>query len=200
MMRAVLMIWGLVFFSFPAFAEKDAVATMAADRFLGSATATVEILEFSSLTCPSCARYHQEIIPKIKQDFIETGKARIVFRDFPFDQLGVMAAMVTRCADPERYFPFITILLTQQTRWTRADEPITALKQIARFAGVTPEKFDQCVNNEALLNAILERRMEAVQNHAVQATPTIKINGVKVEDPFDYKKLAKLINDQLVSN
>lgn len=151
-----------------------------AERVLGDATAPVEMIEYSSLTCPHCAAFHAEKLPELKKKYIETGKLRLIQRDFPFDRLGAMAAMMARCANPMRYHQFIDVLFKQQNQWSRSDDPVGALVQIGKLGGLSEKDFQACMQNEDLLNGILKMRQDGVAEYDINSTPTFIINGEKI--------------------
>lgn len=150
------------------------------DMVLGKADAPITIIEYASLTCPHCAAFHTETLPAIKKEFIDTGKAKLIFRDFPLDQVAFMGAILARCAGPERYFTYLDVLFAQQRQWVTAQDPAAALKQIARLGGMPAEQFDKCLQDKAVGDYILAQRLEGNQKFNVNSTPTIVING-KVE-------------------
>src|SRR6185312_15839778 len=102
------------------------------DHVLGKADAPITITEYASLTCPHCAEFDRDTLPKIKKNWIDTGKAKLVYRDFPLDQLALRAAMLARCAPPDRYFAFINTLFQSQDTWARSSDPEQALERIGR--------------------------------------------------------------------
>ena len=150
------------------------------DMVLGQPDAPITIIEYASLTCPHCASFHAEVLPAIKTEFIETGKAKLIFRDFPLDQLAFAGAILARCAAPEKYFTYLNVLFAQQRQWATAQDPIAALRQIARLGGMPAEQFDTCLADKALGDYILAQRLEGNQKFNVNSTPTLIING-KVE-------------------
>ncbi len=158
-----------------------------ADKVLGDENAPVEIIAYESLTCPHCASFHQNAWPEIKKQYVDTGKAKLVFRDFPFDAVGLRAAMMARCADEERYFGLLEVLFKSQVDWSRAQDPMKALEGIGRLAGLDEAAFDACMADEALMDGILKRRQEAQSEFDVSSTPTFIINGTKVvgAQPFE---------------
>ena len=145
------------------------------ERVLGDPNAPITILEYSSLTCPHCATFHANTLPQLKKDFIDTGKVKLVFRDFPFDRAALQASMLARCSNPERYFGFLDVLFKSQNKWAGASDPAQALAQTGKLAGVGDQQFKECLANEALANKLIERRLEAEQKYQVQSTPTFVI-------------------------
>jgi len=162
------------------------------DRVLGKADAPITIIEYASLTCPHCAEFDKDTLPKIKQDWIDTGKAKLIYRDFPLDGLALRAAMLARCAPPERYFAFIDTLFQSQQSWARNDwEP--ALGRIAKLGGMSEEQFKKCMSDEALGNAVVQMRTTAANEYGVESTPTFFINGKRVVGDVSIEEMEKEI-------
>src|ERR1051325_8235316 len=130
------------------------------DMILGKADAPVTLVEYASMTCPHCADFHVNQLPTIKRDYIDTGKLRLVFREFPLDGLGLQAAMVARCAGPDRFFSFLEVLFKQQLAWARAPDPKAALAQIAKQGGMGEAAFAACVSDQKVNDDIVARRLE----------------------------------------
>jgi protein-disulfide isomerase len=149
------------------------------ERTLGADDAPVTMIEYASATCPHCARYHADTFATIKEEYVDTGKVRYVFREFPFDDLALAAFMLARCAPEERFFPIIDVLFEQQQTWTQ--NPREELLKIARMAGFTTQTFDQCLQNEDIAKGILEIRTTADQQYGVSSTPTFFINGEVIQ-------------------
>jgi protein-disulfide isomerase len=162
------------------------------DMILGKADAPITIIEYASLTCPHCAEFDVETFPKVKSDWIDTGKAKYAFRDFPLNDGAVTAAEVAHCAAPAQFFAFIDVLFRNQEHWIAADgihaDP-EALGRIARLGGVSPDKLKSCTSDQALNARILGDRLTAQNEYGVDSTPTFFINGKKVEPagfmPYD---------------
>lgn len=148
-----------------------------ADRVLGDPDAPVTVLEYASYTCPHCAALHNEAMPEIKKRFIDTGKAKLIFRDFPLDGVAARAGMIARCLPASRFYPFVDVLFANQDQWSRASDPVVALKRLGRLAGLGESEMEACLTNEPLLDGIIEMRMEGHQKYGVEATPTLVING-----------------------
>lgn len=147
------------------------------DMVLGKADAPITIIEYASLTCPHCARFEAEVLPQLKKEYIDTGKAKLIFRDFPLDQLAFGGAVLARCGGPEKYFTFLNVLFAQQRQWAGAPDPKAALTQIGRLGGVSSEQFEKCLADKALGDYILNSRLEGNQKFNVNSTPTLIING-----------------------
>ena len=157
------------------------------DMVLGSPDAKVTIIEYASLTCPHCRDFQRDTLPKIKAEFIDSGKAKLVFRDFPFDQASLSAAMLARCSGKERFFGFIDALYSTQDAWTREADWKAALARLAKLGGMSQADFDKCMADKSVEESVLGRRLEAVNKYGVDSTPTFFINGEKVSgaQPFD---------------
>ena len=174
-------------------AEGEAVDEF--DRILGSESAPVTIIEYSSLTCPHCASFHKNTLPQVKEGWIDSGKARLVYRHFPLDGLALRAAAVANCLQGERHFTFLEALFRSQERWARARDPIKALSAIAGVAGLDEATFQRCVEDEAEMNRILERARAGAKTFDVQSTPTFVVNGRKVTGAVPYEDFEEVLND-----
>ncbi|MDD9927568.1 MAG: DsbA family protein [Rhodospirillaceae bacterium] len=149
------------------------------ERVLGDPNAPIEIVEYSSLTCPHCRHFHIEILPELKKNYLDTGRAKLVYRDFPFDQLGLMAAILARCAPPPRYFQFLDVLFQNQEKWSRDADPVKALARIGTLGGLSESDFRACAENRTIVDGVLQTRLEAGNRYQVNSTPTFIINGEK---------------------
>ena len=163
------------------------------DRILGDPNAPITIIEYSSLTCPHCASFHEGTLPQIKAKWIEEGRARLVFRHFPFDRLGLFAALAANCLDGDQHFAFIDVLFRSQARWTRAEDPVEALAQLAALAGVDRARFDACVSDEKEYNAIQTRRNDARDRLGITSTPSFIINGRKFVGDQGFEKFEQAL-------
>jgi len=169
----------------------DVPTITADDRVLGKADAPITIFEFFSYTCPHCADFAHETFPKVKAEWIDKGKVKWVFRDYPLDRNALKAAMVARCAAPDRYAAFFETLFQQQTAWAMTNDPQQALRRIAILGGIGGEQFDKCFNDEELSKSIVAAEFEAQKNYGVESTPTFFINGKKLVGAIPYDEFAK---------
>jgi len=146
------------------------------DRVLGEPDAPVTIIEYASMTCPHCAAFHENVYPGIKENYIDTGKSRLIFREYPLDRLAVATSMLARCVDEDRFFPFISILFDQRDLWV-VQEPVEPLKNLAKQAGLNDEAFDKCLSNQELLDGIDWIQNRGRTEFDVGGTPSFFVNG-----------------------
>jgi protein-disulfide isomerase len=158
------------------------------DRVLGKADAPVTIFEFFSYTCPHCADFAAHTFPKVKAAWIDTGKAKLVYRDYPLDRNALKAAMLARCAPADRYPAFFETLFQQQNVWGPTNDPVPALRRIATLGGISGDQFDKCVNDDALSKSIVAAEYQAQTSYGVESTPTFYINGKKFTGAAPYSE------------
>jgi len=168
------------------------------DQVQGAAEAPVTIIEYASMTCPHCAHFAETTYPELKKRYIDTGKVRFIFREFPLDQLAAAGALLARCAGEGKYFPMIETLFSQQKTWA-VQKPIPPLLAIAKQAGFTQQSFEQCLANQALLDQIDQVRQRAADKFGVNSTPTLFINGKKTPGALTIEDLEKEIQPYLKS-
>lgn len=146
------------------------------DRVLGRDDAPITVIEYASMTCPHCAKFHNEILPAVKRDLIATGKIRMIVRDYPIDNYALRAAMMARCAPNEKYFDLVEVLFKNQTKWTKSDNPLRALAQYGNLAGMDDEFITSCMTNAELEAALLKRQRDAQTLYRIRSTPTFVFN------------------------
>ena len=146
------------------------------DEAIGAANGPVTIVEYASMTCPHCAHFHQTTYPELKKKYVDTGKVRFIFREFPLDQLAAAASMLVRCAGKDKFFPLLEALFAQQSDWV-VQKPLQPLLALAKQAGFTQQTFDECLANQQILNGVEESRNRAANKFGVNSTPTFFING-----------------------
>ena len=151
------------------------------DLVLGKADAPITVVEYASMTCGHCANFHNKVFPALKEKYIDTGKVRLVFREFPLDNLAAGASMVARCAGGDKTLPLVSALFRTQDAWAFArGDPRPELFKVAKQAGFTQESFDKCLADQKLLDDITAVRARAVDVFGVSSTPTFFINGKKL--------------------
>ncbi|GAA5540212.1 DsbA family protein [Ochrobactrum soli] len=167
------------------------------DMVYGKADAPVTIIEYASLTCPHCAEFTINTFPKIKEKYIDTGKARLIFREFPFDPRATAAFMLARCAPEDRYFPMVDVFFKQQQQWATAEDGEAALLQIAKLAGFTQESFKACLTNQQVLDDVRATMERGSKDYGVNATPTFFINGQKYAGALSVDEMSAIIDKLL---
>ena len=158
------------------------------DIVIGNADAPVTIVEYASMTCPHCAQFQMVIFPQLKAKYIDTGKAKYMLREFPLDNLAVGAFMLARCAGDDRYYPMVDGLFDTQETWAvTGPEAKEKLLLIARQAGFSKERFDQCLGDKVLFNKIVDTRSRGHDRFAVNSTPTFFVNGKRMKGDHQLK-------------
>jgi len=169
------------------------------DIVLGSDKAPVTIIEYASMTCPHCAHFSENTFPELQKRYIDTGKVRFIFREFPLDALAAAGFMLARCAgkdDKDKYFALIDTLFRQQRQWA-VEKPLPPLLAIAKQAGFTEQSFNTCLANQQVLDGIESIRQRAVDKFKVQSTPTFFINGTSYPGALSIDEMAKVIDPYL---
>ncbi len=142
----------------------------------GNPKAKVTVIEYASLTCPHCAHFQADEYPILKKEYIDTGKIKFVYRDFPLDGLGMGAALIARCVPGTRGYEMIQMMLGNQLEWMRADQPVNVLKGYAEKVGLNAAGFDACLMNDTVLKKIQEVQTSALTTYKVPGTPTFVVN------------------------
>ena len=166
------------------------------EKVLGKDDAPVTMVEYASMTCSHCAHFHKETLPAIKEKYIDTGKARLVFREFPFDPRAEAGFMLARCAD-DKYFAMVDVLFQQQKSWAPVENARDALLQISKLAGFSQESFEACLTDQKLLEDVRAVRDRGAKDFGVDATPTFFINGKKYSGAMTVDEMSALIDSLL---
>jgi protein-disulfide isomerase len=163
------------------------------DLVLGNADAPITLVEYSSLSCPHCARFQIDVLPQIKKDYIDTGKVKLVQRDFPLNKPAIQAAQFAHCVSPMVYHNIIDTLFKTQNQWLvqNAEEP---LAQIAAAAGMDRAAFDACLANQDIQAKIVGSREAGTTAFGIDSTPTFIVNGVKVTGEAPYERFKELFD------
>jgi protein-disulfide isomerase len=176
------------------------------DRIHGAPNAPVTILEYASMTCPHCARFQKDVMPKLVQNYVDTGKVKIIFRDFPLDGAARLASALALCVPPDKYYSFLDLLFLNQHKWLAdlnndnnisADEVVEGLVQMGRFAGFSREKVESCIGDPATLAAIDQTQADAQTRYGMSGTPTFIINGEIHTGELKYEDVTKILDPLL---
>src|SRR5579862_9589758 len=128
------------------------LAVQPTDHVLGDAKAPVTMIEYASFTCPHCAHFATTILPEIRKKWIDTGKVKLVYRDFPLDQVAAKAAQLAECAGNDKYFAVMDMIFATQGTWAAAQDPIAVLSKSLRIAGMGDKEVQACLANDAVSN------------------------------------------------
>ncbi len=167
------------------------------ERSIGKPDAPVTVLEFFSLTCGHCAAFSKDVFPRVKRELVDTGRIRLVYRDFPLDQLALAAAGVARTLPAERYSAFVETLFATQDRWAfnRNADPKAELWKLASIAGMDRETFERAIVDAPLQRAILEQRLQGQQQYNVNSTPTFVFGTRVVPGNMAFDRFAQLVSE-----
>lgn len=175
----------------------EAHAADLGEAAIGDAAAPVTIIEYSSLTCPHCAAFHNDVLPELKKRYIDTGKVRLVLRDFPLDEMALKASVIAHCAGPARAPSFIEVFFAQQSNWARSKDPISSLKQLARLGGLAGDQVDACLADKDRETAVLQARLDGQKQFDIKSTPTFIIDGKVQTGEHSVEAFAEMIDPLL---
>lgn len=173
------------------------------DMVHGSANAPVTIVEYASMTCPHCAAFQKDVIPLLNKDYVEPGKVKVVFREYPLDGAARMASAVARCLSGDQYFSFIDLLFKNQMNWIKdfdnngsltREDVLEGLTQQGRVAGLSREKVQACADDPMNLALVDANWMEGQTKFNVNSTPTFIINGTTHSGEIPYNELQKILD------
>ena len=171
------------------------------DMALGPKDASVTITEYASMTCPHCAAFNETVFPKIKSEYIDSGKVRYVFREFPLDIKAAAGSMLSRCIakdDAPKYFAVTDMLFRQQNDWVIKNTTETLIR-IGKQAGLSQQAVEDCLKDQALLDKIAADQKYASEVLKVNSTPTFFINGEKIKGEASFEEFDKRIKSLLKS-
>lgn len=166
------------------------------DKQLGKDDAKVTIVEYASMTCPHCAHFAATTFPELKTKYIDTGKARYILREFPFDPSAEAGFMLARCAK-DNYFPMVDVLFKQQPNWVGVANTKDALLQISKLAGFTQESFEACLTDQKLLDDVRSVQKRGADEFKVDSTPTFFINGKTYKGAMSIEEVSAIIDPLL---
>lgn len=179
--RAALAMMGATaaYSAMPAFAQSDE-AVVLQEVSIGAEDAPITMIEYASFTCPHCKNFHSDVLPRIQENYIDTGKVRMVYRGIYFDRLGLWADMLAQCGGPYRYFGITSMIYEKQSEWTSADSAVGVvdnLYAIGRLAGLDQADMEACMQDNATAQAMVKFSTERAEYDNVNSTPTFVING-----------------------
>jgi len=163
----------------------------------GNPKAKVTVIEYASLTCGHCKAFQDTTYPELKKNYIDTGKIRFVYRDYPLDGLAAGGALLARCAPGDKGKVMIDLMFKNQQEWVRSPNPLEPLRGYAQLAGMSAADVDACLKNEAIMNKIREVMDTAATTYKVQSTPTFFIGEEKLEGVQTYEAMAKVIDEAI---
>lgn len=168
------------------------------ERSLGADDAKITIREHSSFTCGHCGNFHKGTYKELKKAYIDTGKVRLVFSDFPLNGPALQASMVARCLDSDRYFDFVQLLFESQEQWAYSADYKTFLQQNAQLVGLSSDKFEACFSSEALRAGLLENMKKTQEEFKISSTPSFVINGEEtISGGRNFEAFSKIIDKHL---
>ena len=179
--RAALAMMGATaaYSAVPAFAQGDE-AVVLEEMSIGSEDAPITMIEYASFTCPHCKNFHTDVLPLITENYIDTGKVRMIYRGIYFDRLGLWADMLARCGGPDRYFGIASMIYEKQSEWTVADGAVGVvdnLYAIGRLAGMNQADMEACMQDNETAQAMVTSSTENAEADGINSTPTFVING-----------------------
>ena len=162
--------------------------------YVGNKDAKITIIAFESLTCSHCANFHKDVYPQLKEEYLDTGLAKIEFRHFPLDAAAFNASKVSQCKN-DGDSVILNSLYANQQKWVKGSSVQEANENLQKF--LVSEGFDlnfeKCINNKEIEDFVLNDRIDGAKNFKVNSTPTIVINNKKFEKTLTYKNLKKAL-------
>lgn len=164
------------------------------DRVMGDPNARVTLIEYASATCSHCAEFHVNILPQIKTEYIATGRAKFIFREFPLDPLALGVFMLTRCLPEEKFFDMTDEFFRTQETWARAQNPTVEITKMMTAAGMDKETFDACIKNDKLAQSMVEYSQQSGKDFSIKGTPAVFVDGEPIRDLKDISKVRQAID------
>lgn len=166
----------------------------------GNPDAAVEVIEYASFTCPHCASFHANQYKALKENYIDTGLIKFVYREVYFDRPGLWASMIARCSnDSDFFFAFSELLYTEQRAWLASGDPagiIEDLRRLAKTAGLDNATLDACLSDGPKAEALFTWYQENAERDGVNSTPSFVIDGQKYSN-MDYEEFAGVLDGKL---
>jgi protein-disulfide isomerase len=189
------------FLIFSSLASAESVIDVVEEDFIiGDENAPITIIEYASLSCSHCADFHINTLPELINEFVDTGIARIVFRDFPFNYPALLGSLVLNCVPEDIRYEYSNALYHLQSKWVLRENAKTTqeLYKIMQSGGMTKERFNECIDNVDLENEILQGLMAAQSEFNIKSTPSFLVNGILIEGNKPIKDFRQII-DKILS-
>lgn len=180
----------------PAEVDKSLVVEMV----MGAEDAPLTVIEYASFTCPHCRSFHENTFKQVKENYIDTGKVKFIYREVYFDRYGLWAGMVARCGGPEKYFGISGMIYNQQATWTKGENPgaiADNLVTIGKTAGLTGDEIDACLQNNDMAQAMIAVYQENAERDNVRSTPTFIVDGELVSGDQSYASFSAILDAKL---
>ena len=197
--RSLTSFFILLFFYTPA--NGATVLDITEDDFvIGETNAPITIIEYASLSCSHCADFHINTLDKLKKEYVDTGMAKIVFRNFPYNYPALLGSMVLQCIPEDVRYDYMNALFQLQPNWVVRENAKSSqeLYKIMQSGGMTKEEFDSCISNKELEEKILQIVINAQNEYNIRSTPSFLINGILVEGNKSIKEFRQII-DKILS-
>lgn len=169
------------------------------DMVMGAEDAPVEMIEYASFTCPHCARFHEDVWPQLKTDYVETGKVRFIYREVYFDRFGLWASMIARCSGEGRFFPFADLIYKEQRTWGASGDPavvIDELRKLAKTAGMNDDTLDACMADADQAQALVGWYQANAERDGISSTPSFLIDGESYAN-MSYADLKAILDEKI---
>ncbi|WP_374314102.1 DsbA family protein [Dongia sp.] len=173
--------------------EHDLATIQPGEVILGSESAPVTIVEYASMSCPHCAAFHKDVLPALKAAYLDTGKAKLVLRDFPLNKPAVEGALLARCVSPMAYWAMVDRLFSTQQQWV-VEDSFRQLSSLAATAGLSPDAFAQCQANTQMKDTIINSLQQAETVFGVNSTPSFVINGVVLKEDNSLETIKAVVD------
>tara|TARA_B100000749_G_scaffold276514_1_gene263836 strand:- start:276 stop:878 length:603 start_codon:yes stop_codon:yes gene_type:complete len=165
------------------------------EKFLGDNNAKITIIEYASMTCDHCANFHKNIFPEIYEKYIQTGKVKFIFRDFPLDKQALFAAILANCAPKEKYFDFVKLIFNTTEKWISVeDEFLKKLKNIGKMGGLSNDQIESCFRDENMVDLAINSRSNGEKKFNITSTPSFIINGKKYSS-MTFEQFEKVLDN-----
>ncbi len=189
-MKKIILVFSIIFFYFESVLSDTKIKPL----LEGNVDAKVSIVVYESLTCSHCAKFHKEVYPKLKKDFIDNGLAKIEFRSFPLDLAALNASKIAHCKNDGK-IDLLHFLYENQKKWVRGEtiEDINKHLKNLVLKNENSLDFESCLIDRNIEDHVLNDRISGVKKFNIEATPTLIINDKKFDNPHNYKKLKKTI-------